>query len=254
MKPIIALLMLCLPAMASAKCAFNGIYPLSENTTLNKNGLIVLEFYASSQSIVPELNKKYPVYLQAGKEKVILVVVEVLKGEFQVTQVIFKPAPGLKENTVYTLHIDNLPEYERAPRIYNEELEKWEAVTFRISPVTDQSKPSFLNLPAEAKKTMVEYGCGPARWVYFNLSKQDESETFVRARVKNLATGKQTEYILAIKNGQVMIGHGMCSGPFHFENGTEFEVSFSLMDQSGNKSEPTKNISFQAPVTFTDEE
>ncbi|MET0393801.1 MAG: hypothetical protein ABW019_11705 [Chitinophagaceae bacterium] len=252
-KILIAGLAFLLPAIAHAKCTSSGIYTVSQNPTLNQNGWVILEFYASSQQLVAELDKKYPIYLQAGKEIITLKPIEVLRGEFLVTQVVFKPASTLKEGQTYTLHIDKLPEYETEPRQYNNGSGKWEAVTFRVRGYTDEQPPAFTSLPAEHKKTMVQFGCGPDRWVCFSLAVQDESETFVRARVKNIGTGLVTEYILAIENGQVMVGHGMCSGPFHFSGGNDFEVSFRLVDQSGNKSKPTTPVLFTAPVSPTDE-
>lgn len=253
-KTVVLLSAFLFPAMAGAKCAMNGIYPLSQNTILNRNGLIILEFYGASQSLVPGLNKTYPVYLLSGKEKVPLQVAETLRGEFMLIQVVLKATADLTAGKEYELHIGQLPDYEREPQKYNGRLGKWETLTFTISNEADLVKPSFGRLPAETKKTMIALGCGPARWVYFSLSSNDESETFVRARVKNKATGKLTEFILLIENGRVMVGHGMCSGGFHFDNGTDFEVTFALMDQSGNSSETTEAIAFRAPSEYTDEE
>ena len=101
---------------------------------------------------------------------------------------------------------------------------------------------------------MVEYGCGPARWVYINIVGQDNSELFTIARVTNKTTGLTTNYILNIENGLVKIGHGMCSGAFHFDNGDNYEVTFQLFDQSGNKSSLTKPISVTKPTVSTRDE
>lgn len=45
------------------------------------------------------------------------------------------------------------------------------------------------------------------------------------------------------------IGHGMCSGEFDFEDGGEYEISFSLIDASGNRNDTlTKAIKFISPT------
>lgn len=251
---ILLTLTVFISTILSAKCANSGIRSLSKSSVLNRNGLIILEFYASSQAIVQDINKKYPIYLKTKKEKVILLAIEVLKGEFQITQVIFKPSSELMENEVYELHIDNLPGYESKPETYNASLRKREALTFHTNNIADIEQPVFAGIPVETKKTMVEYGCGPARWVDFRFSEQDKSETFVITSVKNMNTGKLTKYILPIENGVVKVGHGMCGGAFHFDNGEAFEVSFTLLDQSGNKSHATPVISFQKPTVSTYEE
>lgn len=240
--------------IASAKCASSGIYCLSKSTTLNKNGLIILEFYASSQSLIPDLNKKYPIYLKSSNGKVQLNIIETLKGEMSLTQIILKPASELKADGIYTLQIDNLPKYERKPERYNSLSNKREELTFKISNSVDIDLPILTSTPTEQKKTLVYYGCGPESWVYFTIAGQDKSELFVRANVKNKATGKVTTYILDIENGFVKVGHGMCSGAFHFDNGDNFEVSFQLFDQSGNTSSLTKALAFTKPTKDTNDE
>jgi len=237
----------------AAKCAGSGIYLLSKNSTLNKNGLIILEFYAGSRSIIQDLNKKYPIYLQSSNGKITLMPVEILKGEMQVTQVILKASAELAENAVYILHIDNLSKYERLQH-YNERSQRWEPITFKISSSADTEAPVLKGQPAEQKKTMVGYGCGPARWVYFTLAGQDKSELFVKASVRNKTTGLTTNYILLLENGIAKVGHGMCSGAFHFDDGNNFEITFQLFDQSGNKSSLTKSISFTSPNASTNDE
>lgn len=253
MKRLIALICLIAAAQLTyAKCGSNGIYLLSQYTTLNKNGLIVLEFYGSSQSLIPDLNKKYPIYLQSGKEKITLIPVEVLKGEFQVTQVVLKATTELVAKKQYKLQLDNLPSYERKPQSFNTAGRA--DISFTVNDVMDIQSPVAGQLPVVKKRTMVEYGCGPSRWVYVAFSGKDQSELFVKARVKNKNTGKTTDYILTIENGMVKIGHGMCSGPFHFDNSDSFEVSFQLYDQSGNTTAFTKAISIDKPTVSGNEE
>ena len=240
--------------IASAKCASSGIYCLSKTSTLNKNGLIILEFYASSQSLIVELNKKYSIYLKSSNGKVQLNIIETLKVEMSLTQIVLKPASELKANEIYTLQIDNLPKYEQKPERYNSSSNKWEPLTFKIINSVDNDVPTLSSTPFEQKKSLVYYGCGPASWVYFSIAGQDKSELFVRANVKNKSTGKVTTYILAIENGLTKVGHGMCSGAFHFDNGDNFEIAFQMFDQSGNKSGITSPISFTKPKTSTSDE
>jgi hypothetical protein len=254
MRLILVILAVFGSAIASAHCGGNGIELLSKRSTLNKNGLILLEFYASSQNLISDLNKKYPVYLRSAKGKVSLFVIEILKGEFRVTQVVLKPGSELLENEIYKLYIDNLPADERMPGQYNRKLQKWETPSFTITNYFDYELPDLSCTPVETKKSFGRFGCGPSRVVYFQLSGQDKSELFVRASVKNKTTGKTTDYILEIKDGFVEIGHGMCSGAFHFDNGDNYEVTFCLFDQSGNKGGVTKAIGFTKPNNTTDDE
>lgn len=248
------ILSLFITTIASGKCSNSGIYSLSKSPTLNKNGLIILEFYASSQSLISDLNKKYPIYLKSAKGKVRLNIIETLQGEMSVTQIILKPASELKADEIYSLQIDNLPKYERKPERYNIVSNKWEKVTFKINNSVDNDIPTLSRTPTKQKETLVLYGCGPSSWVYFNIAGQDKSELFVRTTIKNKVTRQSTTYILSLEDGVVKVGHGMCSGAFHFDNSDNFEVAFQLFDQSGNKSCLTKAISFSKPTVLTNEE
>lgn len=238
----------------SAFCLKNGIYCLSKSSTLNKNGLIILEFYASSQLLITGLNSKYPIYLKCSKGKIMLTIVETLKGEFNLTQIILKPATILSASETYMLQIDNLPKYEAAPKWYNNLTKNREAYTFKVNTIIDIEPPIIKEIATEYKKTLVYYGCGPSSWVYFNLAGYDVSELFVRATVKNKSTGKITTYMLLLENGVVKIGRGMCAGAFGLGNSVKFEVIFQLYDQSGNKSSATAPILFSKPTIVTNEE
>jgi hypothetical protein len=247
------ILTLFISTFASAKCGSHGIYCLSNNS-LNKNGIIILEFYASSQSLIPDLNFKYPIYLKSSSGKVKLEIIETLTGEFNVTQIVLKPVSELKANETYTLLIDKLPKNERIPGRYKNHSNKWEPLRFRIKNLSDTNIPILIGTPVEEKKTLIYFGCGPATWVYFKILGQDQSEIFIRTTVKNLNNGNLTSYILPIENDLINIGHGMCSGPFHFDNSENFEITFQLYDESGNKSSLTNAISFRKPTVLTQEE
>ncbi len=68
----------------------------------------MLEGYAASQAIIEKLNKAYPIYLLAGKQKIKLIVVSKHKGLYDLTQVILKPEKELNAKRKYYLKIDNL--------------------------------------------------------------------------------------------------------------------------------------------------
>ncbi len=254
MRSVLLLFTVLISGIASAKCGYFGIWPTSKKMELNRNGLVILEFYAESQNLIPDLNKKYPIYLQSGKTKVTLVVVEILKGDFRTIQVVFKPTSELLANENYELHIDDLPKsrYEQEPGYYNDKM-KWERYTFKATDYLDYELPVLICPPVETKKSYIAFGCGPERLVYFKVSGQDKSELFVRASVKNKTTGRTTDYILPVEDGLVSLGHGMCSGPFYFDDTDNYEVTFILFDQSGNKGSMAQPIAFSKPTTADDE-
>jgi hypothetical protein len=224
-----------------AKCFSSRIDVVFSTTQLNKNSIFLLEFFGESRDIIPGLNTKYPVYLESKQHKIPLIVTETLKGEFAVTQVLFKADGVLEPGKNYELYIGNLPEHRSAPRsaVFN----------FSISPMADTIRPLFDQVPVEINRSIDYLGCGPARWIYFRLSYRDQSPTLVKTKVKDRITGKTTEWYVPVKNGIVKIGHGMCSGGFYFE-GNQFSISFALMDISGNSSAYAPETYFTKPAAW----
>lgn len=242
------ILLIAIPTISSAKCNYRGIYFLSKCNSINKNALIILEFYASSQKLVKDLNIKYPIYFKSKDDKVLLNPIETFVGEMNLTQVIFKPKTLLKAGQTYTLEIENLPYTELMPMRYNGTKNKAEPIDFKVNDSIDIENPILENSIIETKKTIEYYGCGPEKIVHFKLNSKDKSECFAKVTVRNKSTNKITTYILRIENQMVSVGHGMCSGAFHFDNGDNFEATFQLIDQSGNYSSVSKIIAFTKPT------
>ena len=243
------LVLLCCSSFISAavaKCSSSGIYIKNNTIELNKEGLVVLEFYANSQSLIPHLNTKYPVYLKSSESKLTLVVKQIHKG-YHLTQVVLIAETSLNELLTYGFHMDKLPRGERKPmmrtggKLYGKE------IVFTVSKSSKQTMPSFAGEPAEQKKTFDVFGCGPAKWVYFKIGLSDTTVKLVKALVRSKIKGTTTGYILPVENGVVAIGHGMCSGPFDFEE-SDYEIAFALLDSAGNEREKTKPLAFEAPV------
>jgi hypothetical protein len=250
MKIVVTILsLLFLLTNATAKCKGSGILLVGSSITVNINPVIIIDFFGSSQSLVGGLNKKHPIYLKAGNEKIRLEVIETLVGDFGLTQVVLKPVIVLKKGTSYELKIDKLGTRDEKPEQYNQKLNKWTAITLLALDKADKETPLLTSIPTEIKKTFTAFGCGPAKWVYYNLSYTDNSNVFVKAYLKNTTTGKTTQYIVPVEDGRIKIGHGMCSGGFAFVESNYYEISFSLIDESGNTGVKTEAIPLKQPTT-----
>lgn len=247
-KVLIILLTIFVSTIASGRCYPRGVYCLNYSKSLNKNGLIILMFHDESRAMIPELNLKYPIFLKSSIGNVQLNVIETLIGDYLETQIVLKPAYELHESEIYTLQIDNLPKYEKKLERYNSVEKMFEPIYFIINDNIDNQSPVFSSVPVwnKKKKRLTNYSGFPTTYSFFKLSGHDDSELFVRTRVRNKSTGHITTYILDYSN-EVSVGHAMCGGPFEFENGDLFEVYFQLFDQSGNKSAWTKAVSFTKP-------
>jgi hypothetical protein len=64
-----------------------------------------------------------------------------------------------------------------------------------------------------------------------------------------IESGNETSYYVEPVKGNLNIGHGMCSGAFNFDEGDDYEIEFSIMDESGNMTAWTGDrIKFTKPT------
>lgn len=207
-----------------------------------------LEFHLNSQSVIPELNKKYPIYLRSGSEKVILHPIEILKGDFRITQVVLKPAVDLREGNTYELVIDSLSKEERIANYYHPSTGKYGPPSFVVSCDADMVAPFFISVPVEKEKWCTEFGCGPAKTIHYKCSTNAQSVSLIRTFVKNLSSGKITVYILSIKDSIINVGNDMCSGPFLFNEKDKYEISFAPVSSSGSTGNKTIAVALDPPL------
>jgi hypothetical protein len=243
---IILLAFLFFSVIAKASCSPSGIYSWPTTSTVKSNPVFVLTFYAFSQGIVAGLNKQYAVYLRSGEQKVPLLISETCRGQFRLTQVILKPARQLTPGMEYELVIDSLPKYEHILK-WNKELLKSEYPSWKVLKEADTDLPAWTTLPKYQSKSIAYFGCGPSLSVVFGFGAEDGSDILIKTTVQNTRTGKYTTYYLEpTDKTRIGVGHGMCSGAFDFETDDEYEVSFALMDASGNP-----GCVASAPIRFT---
>ncbi len=235
MKSIIFILsfILC-TTNASADCAGGGISIWPSGKFLNQNSIIVIDGYASSQDLVKMLAKKYPIYLKSGESKVKLNVTEILIGEFYLTQVVLATNEKLEIGKVYEIYIDNLPDFEELLIKWNPKTSIHEKINWIVTEGSDTVVPKWTQKPKEVNKTLVEYGCGPEKFVNFAIKVEEQSEFLIKTTVTSKKTKKQTSFYLEPSSALLKVGHDMCSGAFLFDQGNKYEVTFDIMDASGN--------------------
>ncbi len=231
-----------------ADCSSNGISVFPTKSTITRNSIFVINGCGMSQELIKGLGKKYKVYLSNGDEKIYLELQNLYVGQYSISQAVLKPAKNLTLGTEYVLVIDDLPKYEHFKK-YNPEKQEYEPYSFKVSANADDIKPRFTGDIKELKKTLIYYGCGPSEHVVFNCPVSEASEYLIKATVKNLKTGAITSYLIESVNNKVKIGHGMCSGAFTFSKSDEYEVTFGVIDASGNYTAASrKPIKFSKPT------
>jgi len=245
---IISLLFTCVAISASAICSDRGMWAFPQKSEISQNSLFMLEGYLSSMFIINKLNEDYPVYLQAAGHKVKLEVVSRHEGMFEVAQAILKPVEKLMLGKKYFLKIDNLNKEEK------EDLLRWrngkkEATFWEVTKKEDTQKPSWKQEPRFVESVCTFWGCGPEMYALFEGEINEDSEALIKTKFTNLQTKESRVYYLRIKENKIEVGHGMCSGAFTFDEdkNKKFEVSFALLDASGNESGYSSAIEFKNP-------
>jgi len=218
---------LCLGSTLFAECALSGIFVFPKGNTIRQNPVFVLDGFGFSEHTIEGLNKEYPVYLQSGDIKVPLIVKEIRKGEFEMTQALLASSETLIAGLQYTLRIDHMPSYDNLDRHSGRG-------TWTVIAGMDTFAPVMNSKPKQTRKILELYGCAPVTYVVFDCPVQDSSELMVKATLKNLETGKETVYYIETNGREIKVGHDMCQGAFKMNEGNRYEVEFDFMDASGN--------------------
>ena len=235
----------------AASCSLSGIWAYPSTTELNQNSIIVVEGYSRSQSVIDSLNMGYYIYLESGKQKIELEVIETCKGMFLITQALLRPKSNLTAGKTYNLIISNLgkKDYIRDLTKWNAEKKEYEPISWKVSSKIDNEKPEWLSEPKLVDQTMTWYGCGPAVYAVFDLKFNDASSSLIKTELYNTQTKETNTYYLTLSDaGKLKVGHGMCSGAFKFEAKQHYKIRFSLIDISGNlNNKMTEWINFDSP-------
>lgn len=222
---------------SNAECRLSGIDVFPKTKAISSNSIFIVEGFSMSQSVIRHLNKGNPIYLTSGNDTVCLKVLKILEGQFDLTQAILSPVTKLVPGKKYHLNIDSLNRFES---LYFEK----DSFDWNVSNLADLQKPIWTELPSYAFFNVEEYGCGPSIYAYFDGCFSDNSPVVVYAKVKNLNSNSIHDYYITPSGCSLRLGHGMCSGEFSFRENEEYEVTFSLMDASGNTSNETSPIRF----------
>jgi len=237
---LLLLFFICIIRPTVADCIDSGISVWPNTNEFSLNSVLIIEGFGNSQNIIRGLNSKHKIYLKSDNGKVSLEIIKIYEGQYGLTQALLKPAGELIVGSTYTLEIDSLDAYPK---------EDSQVFTWIVTNNLDNEAPVWKQEPTFVSKHKMMFGCGPEVYVNFCVCIQDKSPVAVLTKLKDLKTGKVTEYLVTPESTLLRIGHNMCSGAFDFENDGTYEITFSLMDACGNKNETfTKAIQFTSPA------
>jgi hypothetical protein len=220
-----------------ADCSSSGISVWPKQQNIASNSIFVIQGYAQSQELIRQLNKKNKIYLKCNSEIILLKVLKILEGQYSLTQAVLQPEKKLINGKTYELKIDNLGMFDKDDL----EITKW-----TVTSENDNKKPEWNCKPTYLGFSYERYGCGPAKSVNFCGTYKDNSPTLIYAKVLDKKTKISSDYFITSEDQKISLGHGMCSGAFAFDDDTNYEVQFGLMDASGNE-----NLKLTEPFVFS---
>jgi hypothetical protein len=241
LRLLLTFLLLCAGRESWSLCLPGGFTLWPATATISPNPVFLVEGYMYCEGVIAGLGVGHPVYLTSGRDTVRLAL-RIYQGQYNQSQALLKPVKPLVAGRTYTLHIDRLEGY--CQEEFASQKRSW-----MVIPQADLRKPAWKAKPAYHSKSLIQYGCGPAKYVNFCLCIEDESPVLVLARVKNLETGSMNECFVIPPAVGLSLGHGMCTGEFDFKEGYNYEASFALLDAGGNQSAIyTEPVPFRTPL------
>jgi hypothetical protein len=231
---LFSVFLVCVTQFSFAECGLFELkfFPLKREIGLNSR--FIVEAYRFSNEIkFIENFRKSKVFLRSENGDMIqLRLQHIFKGQFNLTQAIFKPMESLMPNCIDELQIEGSA-YENFER-YNPQAGKYEKVYWKTS---SKHNIEVLNNPymLQFQQTQIQYfGCGPEANAIFEIDTQDTSvEIWYKAELVELATQKKSTYIITSWKGKLYVGHDMCSGAFTFKAKGKYGVRFTPMNTDG---------------------
>jgi hypothetical protein len=219
-----------------AECGEGSLEFWPVTATIRQNPVIVIDGNGSyGRCITSGLGTYYRVFLQSGDEKINLQVQETLTGHYDRMQVVLKPKKGLTDGQEYELIIEIVNPVDSTSRYCTEWLAGSKRPKWKVVAGMDTEAPRWISKPIFKDEYFEKMGCGNTVYANFKFAAADSSTYLVKASIKSLQSGNITTCLLRPQNNTISIGHGMCCGPFAFADGKDYEVTFGLMDASGNQ-------------------
>lgn len=231
----LAAVALC-PALATARCmsGYLTAWPPAD-TALPTQPMILVDGFGDRQTEITELAEGGVARLVAGKHRIELKVEAVHVGAFGLTQAVLSPTAPLKPSTRYRLEL-RTADGRRVPTTRFAE-DGVEPIGWTTAGVDAGTAP--LTLTSAPKVTGQSYrrlGCGPSSRVEVSLPATSSTALAVEVRLKELgADGAMQTYVVPVVDGQVSLGHGMCSGAFRLTGAERrFRAELVVRDAGGD--------------------
>ena len=237
MSAVVALAGVFATLPAHARCLGTWFHVVNAEAPIATNGRILVEGFAQPRELLDDIATRKPVLRnrRGGKDIVPLRVVETRRGEVARNQVLLEPERPLLPSQTYRLDFVGLPDDT--------------ALYVKTAAGPDTTAPSW-NAPTTVReRARVGLGCGPSVFVTLAVGAADDSGYLLaHVEVKRLRDGHTAAAFVAIEDGTIAVGHGMCGGMFRLDAGAAYEIRTAVVDSAGNGvGDPSSPVSVIAP-------
>lgn len=212
---------------AEARCASSGLWAWPEQR-LPQTGLIIITAFARSQAEL-EPRRDRGARLVSKERTVRLNRVELLRGQYGLSQLVLRPDSPLRVGTRYALFLGDTA------------LGKYEVTAAEHVP------PEWAAPPLLVGQQAAQLGCGPSNSTTVRTEIVDASAVTVRVELFDLEAKTSARFYLHPAAGRIELGHGMCSGAFAPEPGRRYQARFVAMDAGGLEVQAPSALEFVAP-------
>lgn len=232
---IFSILVLILPLGLNAKCINKLLYISPHQSELPTNPKLLLLVDDDMEEFIQDSIEKYPIIIVSENDTVKLELIERYPNEFNSIQYLAKTERSLTEGLKYHAEI-----YSRNEEYLNYEYRFHIVISPRnhewyVNGDIKIEKPKFLSYPKKIAGTYTTPGCGPEVFDTYEIISNDNNYNLVEINVKR-GDSELISYS-CINDSKVNVGKGMCSGAYIFKESESYDVSFTLINCYGERSE-----------------
>lgn len=229
---ICAVIISLISPVSYAKCMSEriSVWPPPEVAIPSEGALLLVEGYGDAQEKVSHL-KDGDAYLVSDNEKIPLLVWRSYRGALRIVVVALTPAKPLTRGKRYSVQFP-----------FSADHTDWMVAG------ADHDPPRWTSQVKVLDKSWTEFGCGPASEVWLDVP-LSESPSAVLVTVAATKGAPENAMILPVRDGKVMLGHGMCSGAFEFSAEQEYQATVMGLDLARNPTQsPHQVVKFFGPT------
>lgn len=220
-------------ALAFADCMSGSLSVMPDvGSVVPPNPELVVHAYGTRRADLTDLRGEDLLLRSADGSEVPVTIEARHRGSFSDLQLVVRPEAPLPEGDV-TLWVDG-----EALTVWHDG--KHRPLRWRVGAETEE--PSWAGAPALRDTTRELMGCGPAVWAEVAVATE---APWVDVELSPEG-GETVSGRLPVDEGQVRIGHGMCSGMFELHEGVAYTAHFTAVGADGQRVEAPRSVRFVA--------